>query len=298
MIQCRLAKELDMAQGRSTMAVELTIEQGELLVITGPSGSGKTTFLRLLAGLERPDAGFILCGDQHWVDTKKKIWVRPQTRPVGMVFQDYALFPNMTVQQNLRYALPKGAPQAIVTELLEIMELEELRDAYPTRLSGGQQQRVALARSLVRKPKLLLLDEPLSALDPAMRRRLQSYLLDVRQRYDLTVLLVSHDQREVYKMADRALLLDQGQMQLLDLTEHVATKQPDQQGLLLWGELLTIEEQGPGFRAWVLIGENNISIPLPFDQLRQLEIGQRVLVQLLPDGQPLILLDEPDQASS
>lgn len=204
------------------MALELDLElpENELIAVYGPSGSGKTTMLRILAGLVKPQEGYICFGEDVWLDTRKKIMVRPQERQAGLVFQDYALFPNMTVRKNLEYALEKGQSSDFPDELMRVMELEELGDRYPARLSGGQQQRVALARALVRKPKMLLLDEPLSALDTEMRERLQEFILQVHRSYSLTTLLVSHDAPEVIRLADRVVILREGKV--------VQTGLPDQ----------------------------------------------------------------------
>lgn len=212
MILIKVRHPLWSAAGRMTLELELELRENELAAIYGPSGSGKTTLLRILAGLVKPQEGYICFGEEVWLDTRKKIMVRPQERKAGLVFQDYALFPNMTVRKNLEYALEKGQSSDFVDELMQVMELDELGDRYPARLSGGQQQRVALARALVRRPELLLLDEPLSALDTEMRQRLQEFILQVRRSYSLTTLLVSHDAPEVVRLADRVIILREGKV--------------------------------------------------------------------------------------
>lgn len=194
------------------LELDMELQENELIAVYGPSGSGKTTLLRILAGLVKPQEGLIRFGEDVWLDTTKKIMVRPQERQAGLVFQDYALFPNMTVRKNLEYALEKGQSKDFVEELMRVMELEELGGRYPAMLSGGQQQRVALARALVRRPKLLLLDEPLSALDTEMRQRLQEFILRVHRSYSLTTLLVSHDAPEVIRLADRVVILREGKV--------------------------------------------------------------------------------------
>ncbi|MEJ7661517.1 MAG: ATP-binding cassette domain-containing protein [Hymenobacter sp.] len=166
MLDFHLTKALHTAAGPRTLDVALALPPGELLAMTGPSGAGKTTLLRLLAGLDRPDAGFVRFGGQTWSDAAAGQWLLPQRRPLGFVFQDYALFPNMTVRENLAFVAENQADKKqLVSELLELLELTELANRRPALLSGGQQQRVALARALARRPRLLLLDEPLSALD-------------------------------------------------------------------------------------------------------------------------------------
>jgi molybdate transport system ATP-binding protein len=291
MINCQLRKHLDTAQGPMTLAVDLTVEAGEILALMGPSGSGKTTLLRLLAGLERPDEGLIQAPDGIWVDTRQKIWRRPQNRRVGMVFQDYALFPNMNVRQNLAYALPRGESPVWLDELLEVMELGALAEARPQRLSGGQQQRVALARALVRRPKLLLLDEPLSALDTALRRRLQNYLLEVHRRYRPTIILVSHDIREVYKTAHRALHLEDGQLRETALPRGAGlTDLPVfTTGVSLRGEVIQVRQEAQ--EAIVLIGENVVRVPLDQAWVKGLKVGKMIRLEVDRQG-PVLYLEE------
>ncbi|MBJ6143316.1 ATP-binding cassette domain-containing protein [Hymenobacter sp. BT559] len=213
MIEFRLTKALHTAAGPRTLDVALSLMPGELLALSGPSGAGKTTLLRMLAGLTRPDSGFLRVGGQLWYDHASRQWLPPQRRPLGVVFQDYALFPNMTVRENLAFAADgqAGAKQR-VDELLELLELTELAARRPAALSGGQQQRVALARALARRPRLLLLDEPLSALDLPTRLRLQQALGEVHRQYQLTTVLISHDPAEIARLATRVVELDLGQV--------------------------------------------------------------------------------------
>jgi len=204
-----LKKELNFASGKGLLDIDVQIAAGTFVAISGTSGSGKTTLLRLIAGLEK-GTGFIKIKDNVWLDSTNNKYLPPQQRKVGYVFQNYALFPNMTVQQNLRFALEKNQSPVIIDELIETMELGELVNRNPQQLSGGQQQRVALARALVRKPPILLLDEPLSALDEGLRNHLQDYILKIHRKYQLTTLLVSHNTQEIYKMADKVLVLEEG----------------------------------------------------------------------------------------
>jgi molybdate transport system ATP-binding protein len=203
---------LHTAQGPRPLDIEFQWRQGRLLAIYGPSGAGKTTLLRILAGLTPTDTGFIEVEGETWLDTTRHILLPTRRRSIGFVFQDFALFPHFTVRQQLEYALPDGKNKTIVTELLNLMELEELRDLRPALLSGGQQQRVALARAIARRPRLLLLDEPLSALDDDMRNKLQDYILTAHRHYKLTTLLVSHHLPEVLRLADEAIILENGKI--------------------------------------------------------------------------------------
>ena len=212
MIEFRIEKKLLGPEGEMGLDVNTIIQEGEFVTLYGPSGAGKTSLFRILAGLLLPESGSIRVGDKVWFDSELKINLKPQERNIGMVFQDYSLFPNMSVRQNLEFALEKGQSRTIIEELLELIELNNLTNQRPAQLSGGQKQRVALARALVRRPKLLLLDEPLSALDPEMQSKLQDYILKVHQEYGLTILMISHDLIEVIKMSERVLLLKQGKV--------------------------------------------------------------------------------------
>lgn len=212
MIQVTIGKKLFSAKGEMILDVDFEIKPGELVTLYGPSGAGKTSILRMLCGLVKPDNGSIVVEGETWFDSVKKINLKPQRRNVGIVFQDYALFPNMTVKENLAYARDKRQSDTIVNELLELMELTNLAHVKPELLSGGQRQRVALARAIVRQPKLLLLDEPLSALDTLLRLKIQDYILRVHEQFHLTTILVSHDILEVIRLSKRVFLLEHGEI--------------------------------------------------------------------------------------
>jgi molybdate transport system ATP-binding protein len=185
---------------------------GELLALVGPSGSGKTTILRAIAGLVRPREGEVRCGGETWTDASS--FAPPQSRHVGLVFQSYALFPHLSASGNVEAALPvaigRAARAAAARELLEFVHLGGLETRAPSELSGGQQQRVALARALARDPKVLLLDEPFSAVDQVTRRRLQRELAQMRQRLRIPIVLVTHDLEEAAALADRMVVLHRG----------------------------------------------------------------------------------------
>jgi len=204
MLTLAIAKPLHGTDGAMTLDVDLQIKTGDFVAIAGASGSGKTTLLRIVAGLEAAQ-GRIVMGDEVWLDKGRSL--APQARRIGLVFQDFALFENMTVEGNLLYVEPD---RALADRLLEMTDLEGLRDRYPGTLSGGQKQRVALARAMMRRPQVLLLDEPLSALDPAMRRVLREEILALHREFGTTTLMVSHDEREIAQMADRVVRLEQG----------------------------------------------------------------------------------------
>lgn len=212
MISINISKKLSGANGEFNLQIHTNISAGEFVTIYGPSGAGKTSVIRMLAGLLQPDDGSIEVDNSIWFDKSKKINLKPQLRNIGIVFQEYSLFPNMTVRGNLEFALEKNQSKNIVDELLQLTALEQLHNKKPGLLSGGQKQRVALARALIKKPKLLLMDEPLSALDTEMQTKLQDYILKVHHEFNLATILVSHDLNEVIKMSKRVLILEDGQI--------------------------------------------------------------------------------------
>ncbi|MCR8679041.1 MULTISPECIES: sulfate/molybdate ABC transporter ATP-binding protein [Campylobacter] len=186
---------------------KFSVENGEFVALYGKSGSGKSTILRLLAGFDKPNSGVISNNEQIYYN--KDIFLPPQKRNIGYLFQDYALFPNMSVMQNLLFA---KNDIKFATELLELTQLLELKNVYPHTLSGGQKQRTALARALMRHPKLLLLDEPLSALDTNLRTKLQEYLSQIHKKYGMSIIIVSHDKNEIYRLASRVFIVDSGKI--------------------------------------------------------------------------------------
>ncbi len=191
--------------------IDFSIEQGELITLLGPSGCGKSTLLRSLAGLNSIDGGQIV------VDGDDITHLAPQKRGIGMVFQSYALFPNMTVEANIAFGLKmqKCAPDAMrdhIARVIKLVDLKGKEKQYPHQLSGGQCQRVALARALVVKPRILLLDEPLSALDAKIRKHLREQIRDIQQEMGLTTIFVTHDQEEAMILSDRIFLMHKGEI--------------------------------------------------------------------------------------
>jgi molybdate transport system ATP-binding protein len=184
-------------------ALEIAFEAGEgITALVGPSGCGKTTTLRLIAGLLKPNSGRIQLGSRLLFDSAKGVNLPPEQRALGLVFQDYQLFPHLTVEQNLRYGLVRNPRSPIdFFHLLEILELRPLLSAWPQSLSGGEKQRTAIGRAILRGPDLLLLDEPLSALDPDLRESISGYLQRVIGEYRIPILLVTHDPHSIERLA-------------------------------------------------------------------------------------------------
>lgn len=199
--------------GRIPLDAHITCQPGELLALVGPSGGGKSTILRTIAGLSKPDFGTITCNKDTWLDTESGVNVSTQQRRIGMVFQNYALFPHLTAQENiiegLRH-LPPPDRRKRAEELLSLVHLSGLGGRKPVALSGGQQQRIAVARALARDPSVLLLDEPFSAVDKATRQRLYLELSELRQQFGMPMILVTHDLDEAALLADRLCILRRG----------------------------------------------------------------------------------------
>jgi len=195
------------------LAADIVCERGELLALVGPSGSGKSTILRCLAGLHRPQGGYVRCGNTIWFDAERDIDVTPQARRVGVVFQHYGLFPHMSALDNVAAALghlPAAQRAAKAHAWLAHVNLDGLEARRPGELSGGQQQRVAIARALAREPQALLLDEPFSAVDQVTRRKLLRQLIQLRRSLDIPIVLVTHDLEEASLLADRMTVLHHG----------------------------------------------------------------------------------------
>ena len=276
MLEVSVKKVLNSAEGKLELDLDLECQAGEFLVISGESGAGKTSLLRMIAGLMNPDSGNIRFNQEPWFDPNSNI--KPQQRNCGLVFQQYALFPNMTVEGNLRYALKKSQADSIIEELLDIMEIKGLRNQKPNQLSGGQQQRVALARTLVQKPKLLLLDEPLSALDRSMRIRLQEYLKKVHQQFELTTIMVTHDPSEALRLADRIIEIEKGNITKDGKPTEVFGNKSLSGKFQFTGTLVDIQEEELLSIASVLVGNQLIKVVISDSEQQSLRIGDEVIV--------------------
>ena len=252
--------------------INLDIVEGELLALLGPSGSGKTTLLRVLAGLEEA-FGEIIVDGEIWLNEKIKKPI--QKRDIGFVFQDYALFPNLSVIDNLLYV---KKDKDLAKQLLSLTDLYELKNRYPNSLSGGQKQRVSLCRALMKRPKILLMDEPLSALDSHMRLKLQDEILTLHKEFKTTTIMVSHDPSEMYKLASRVLVLKDGKIIDDGLPKDILLKTQGSQKFSFEGELLDIIKVDVINIAIVAIGQQIVEVVISNIEAQNLIIGEKVNV--------------------
>jgi molybdate transport system ATP-binding protein len=278
MFEIEVKKQLHSSLGNMMLDITLNIEQGKFISFYGKSGAGKTTLLKMLAGLVQPDQGLIKADQEIWFSKEKRINVVPQKRKIGFVFQDYALFPNMTIQENLEFVLPDKKNRKRISEVLGIMELTELASRYPFTISGGQQQRVALARALVREPELLLLDEPLSSLDYETRLRLQDEIVKIHKYFRLTTILISHDSAEIYKLSDLVIEIDFGKIVRKGLPAEVFQNKEISGKIQLIGEILSIEKNDVVFIAKVISGNNIMKIVVTVEEASCLKPNDKVLI--------------------
>jgi len=277
LIDIAFNKTLQSPTGQFWIELQTGIERGSLVTLFGASGAGKTTILRMLAGLTQPDSGRIIVSGETWFDSTKKVDLPPQRRAIGFVFQDYALFPNLSVRGNVGYAAGKGDGKW-VDELLALVGLTAYADRMPPTLSSGQKQRVALARALARKPMLLLLDEPLSALDTELRDQLQDDLLRAHQHLELTTILVTHDIGEVFKLSQRVLCIDQGRITRSGTPNELFLQQRLSGKLNLAARVLAIRREEVIYILSLSIGQDIVEIVATDDEVVGLKVGDKVSV--------------------
>ena len=278
MIKIQLQKTLQAATGTILLDLNLNIEKGQFISLYGPSGAGKTSTLRLIAGLLNPDSGRLEVDESVWFDASLKKNRSVQKRGVGFVFQDYALFTHMTVLENLNFAKAKSTSQQAIEQIIDIVELGALKHRKPETLSGGQKQRVALARALVQKPQILLLDEPLAALDASIRHKLQGYLKRVHNEFNLTTILISHDVGEIVKMSDYVYHLDAGKIIAQGTPEELFMGQSISGKFKFTGEILKIQvEEIVGILS-ILVHTQLVKVVVGLEEAASLQPGDQVLV--------------------
>lgn len=272
MLKININKLLQGSSGKMNLNVELEIKEHDFIALSGASGSGKSTLLRILAGLETAD-GDISLDQESWLEGRKSLV--PQKRDIGFVFQDYALFDNMSIEQNLLYV---NKDKELASHLLSLTHLEELKDRRPATLSGGQKQRVSLCRALMNRPKLLLMDEPLSALDPHMRTKLQADILRLHKEFGTTTIMVSHDPSEIYRLANRVLVLQEGEIIKDGSAKDIFLRTQGSQKFSLQGELLDIIKADIIYIGIVSIGQQIVEVVLDESEAKSLRVGQSVQV--------------------
>lgn len=206
MIEIQIRHQIFTSSGNKFLEVDERISEGSFVHVSGDSGIGKTTFFKVLSGLVVPDFGFIKLNDKILLDTANKIFLPPQKRNISLMFQNYALFPNMTVKQNIAFAQKDKNPE-IIDNYLEKFNLKILENVFPSKLSGGQQQRVALARTLVQNAEIILLDEPLSAVDASLRQSMMEEILKINQNQGSTIFMISHNEREFQNVSLNNLII-------------------------------------------------------------------------------------------
>ncbi|EKG1759143.1 sulfate/molybdate ABC transporter ATP-binding protein [Campylobacter jejuni] len=294
MIKIDIKLPINTAKGKKQLELNTCLKANEITAIFGESGAGKTTLLKIIAGLIKPEFGRIEVGDELWLDTQKNINLAIQKRKIGFVFQDYGLFPNMSVKENISYA---ATSKQKVEELLSLMNLENLAKIYPKNLSGGQAQRVALARALAREPQILLLDEPLSALDFKMRSFLQDELVKILQHFKITTLLVSHDLAEIYKLSHRILELSDGKIIKDARTNEFFTSSNLSAKLRLSATLLEIKKSDILMIFTLLLNQDIVKITLSEEEFlrtyKNVKIGDTLLLSIKAFNP--IIVGKPDK---
>jgi molybdate transport system ATP-binding protein len=272
MIKIDINKQLHGSNGSMTLDINIDIKKGDFIALSGLSGSGKTTLLRIIAGLEEAN-GKISVDNDIWLDEKNSLSI--QKRQIGFVFQNYALFDNMSVEENLLYV---KKDRKLSSKLLEITELSALAKRSTNTLSGGQKQRVSLCRALMNNPKLLLMDEPLSALDPNMRLKLQNEILKLHKEFKTTTIMVSHEPSEIYRLSNRVLVMEQGKIIKDGNATEILLKTSGSQKFSFEGEILEIVKTDVIYIAIISIGQQLVEVVLCEDEAKKFKIGEKVRV--------------------
>ena len=272
MLEVDVKKLLQGANGSMQLRADFKIKKGEFVALFGKSGSGKTTLFRIIAGLESAK-GRVVVDSKVWQDERS--FLKPWQREIGFVFQDYALFENMSVLQNLLYV---AKDKDLAFRLLEFSSLLELKDRLPSTLSGGQKQRVALCRALMKRPKLLLLDEPLSALDTKTRLKLQNEILKLHYEFETTTILVSHEPSEIYNLCSRVLEIENGKIVADCTPKELFLKSSGSQKFSFEARVLEIAKVDVIYVAIVSIGQQICEVVVTSQEAKELKVGDRVKV--------------------
>ena len=256
------------------LEIKTQISQNSIVCIYGSSGAGKTSLLRLITGLDTPTNGIIKVNTQTWFDSLQKQNLSPKQRNIGYVPQVNSLFLNMTVRQNLEFALLKNQPTSIISELLNILELKAFSDKRIDLLSGGEKQRVAIAQALVQKPKLLLLDEPFSAIDQLMTKNIQQYLLKIHKTFNLTIIFVSHQISDVFALADDVIQMEKGEIIKQGTPSLVFSNQSHNNSVNSVGIITSFIDNT---YMEILIDNNKLRMPIPANT--SFNIGDEIILE-------------------
>jgi len=294
MIRIKLKKTLHSNQGPILLDIEFEAGPDEFVTIFGKSGAGKTTILRMIAGLTEPQEGYIEVDGEVWFDSQRHVNWPIQKRSMGFVFQESNLFPNMTVYENLRFALRDKDDTPLIDELLAMTHLNEFKNRTTHHLSGGQKQRVAVIRALLRKPKIFLWDEPFSSLDLELRLKLQDEILEIYKRFKTPTIFVSHDLSEIFKLSSRILLLDQGRIQKSGSPSEIFAEQTISGKFKFWGVILDIAAEDFLHIVTIQIGQNLTKVVASSEEVKDLRVGDQVLVAAKAFN-PIILKSSPNR---
>lgn len=270
MIEFQICKALELF----SLQVHFKLSEGSSLALVGPSGCGKSMTLRMIAGLEQPDEGFIKVGDTTFYDSSEGINVSAYKRRVGYLFQNYALFPHLTVEQNIAFGLnhcSRLERQAKVRSIMERLRIKGLEKRHPQYISGGQQQRVALARTLVTDPELLLLDEPFSALDSQVKKKMEKEVIDARNAFSGTMILVTHSLEEAFRLCSNIAVMDNGRIIQLGTQDEIIHQPANRTVARLTGtenifDGMVVERYGETAQIWVEELQVHLTIPNTLEQ--------------------------------
>ena len=277
MIDIEIKKKLRGQDGEFVLECRIQNDSNELISVFGVSGSGKSTLLKMIAGLENPDSGHIRVGGESWFDSAKNINLAPQKRGTGFVFQEYTLFPHMSVMENILFAQSqKDIDKA--RQLLQLTELSELADIYPDTLSGGQKQRVAIARAIAREPKIMLLDEPFSALDIVVKRKLHDELIRLKSSLNIPVMFVSHDKEEVFRLSDKVAMIKNGKILSLTTANEAFFDSKISSKFSFFGTILSIKKIDIAYMAYISVGGQIVQVLLSSADMEEFSVGDEVQV--------------------
>ncbi len=273
-----LKKQFGSPKQTHTMVLSLTIQAGDFVSVFGPSGAGKTSLLRMIAGLIHPDEGHIIVDGVPWFDSKKNVALPPQNRDIGIVFQHHMPLPHMSVRQNAYFSLKDKHDTAFADALLEMVGLADYARHKPHTLSGGEQQRLAMVRALARKPKLLLLDEPFTALDNALKEHIHQEICGLCQRFGITTLFVSHTLADIYRLSHYVFVLEKGEIMRHGKPEMVFASLEQSGKMQFTGHIIRIVSDDIIHIAVIQVGNHIVNAVLSENEARLFAPGNRVLL--------------------